>query len=244
MKRLRLLLLFVVLLALTPTTVLAATVGATTLADPSSASTWRKWGLENSTENVGRIWTDKTVSDGDIELTGAGGTMTIKKGNSDFLTALSPVRIPPGFAAATGHPTVMKFRVSRPITGFLSSRAPLPSTVLNGGCTCQGAVCTASIRNASPFVPQAPCARVRKARCISIMAPASAMDRATAPAPGGFLSASQGWDRIWTLRQGILATVRCSNAIIAEPCSKKVNPPRALRPALREPCAQDHAMKW
>lgn len=91
MKRLRLLLLFVVLLALAPTTTLAATVGATTLADPSSASTWRDWGLDNSTENVGRIWTDKTVSDGDIELTGAGGTMKIEKGNSDFLTALSAI---------------------------------------------------------------------------------------------------------------------------------------------------------
>lgn len=91
MKRLRLLLLFFVLLVLAPTTVLAATVGATTLADPSSASTWRNWGLENSTENVGRIWTDKTVSDGDIELTGAGGTMTIEKGKSDFLTSLSAI---------------------------------------------------------------------------------------------------------------------------------------------------------
>ena len=91
MKRLRPLLLFVVLLALAPTTTLAATVGATTLADPSSASTWRDWGLDNSTENVGRIWTDKTVSDGDVDLTGAGGTMTIKKGNSDFLTALSAI---------------------------------------------------------------------------------------------------------------------------------------------------------
>ena len=91
MKRLRLLLLFVALLVLAPTTALAATVGATTLADPSSASTWRDWGLDNSTENVGRIWTDKTVSDGDIELTGAGGTMRIQKGDSDFLTALSAI---------------------------------------------------------------------------------------------------------------------------------------------------------
>ena len=92
MKRLRLLLLFFVLLALAPTTVLAATVGATTLADPSSASTWRKWGLENSTENVGRIWTDKTVSAGDIVLTGAGGKKVIpKEKNSDFLTAFSAI---------------------------------------------------------------------------------------------------------------------------------------------------------
>lgn len=92
MKRLRLLLLFVVLLALAPTTTLAATVGATTLADPSSASTWRNWGLENSTENVGRIWTDKTVSDGDIVLTGAGGEKVIpKEKGSDFLTAFSAI---------------------------------------------------------------------------------------------------------------------------------------------------------
>ena len=87
MKRLRLLLLFAIFLTLAPVSAFAATV-----ADPSSASTWRNWGLENSTENVGRIWTDKTVSDGDIELTGAGGTMTIEKGNdSDFLTSLSAI---------------------------------------------------------------------------------------------------------------------------------------------------------
>ena len=92
MKRLRLLLLFVVLLALAPTTALAATVGATTLADPSSASTWRDWGLENSTQNVGRIWTDKTVSAGDIVLTGAGGDKIIpKEEGSDFLTAFSAI---------------------------------------------------------------------------------------------------------------------------------------------------------
>lgn len=92
MKRLRLLLLFVVLLALAPMTALAATVGATTLADPSSASTWRDWGLENSTQNVGRIWTDKTVSAGDIVLTGAGGDKIIpKEKDSDFLTAFSAI---------------------------------------------------------------------------------------------------------------------------------------------------------
>ena len=92
MKRLRLLLLFVVLLALAPTTALAATVGATTLADPSSATTWLNWGLENSTQNVGRIWTDKTVSAGDIVLTGAGGDKIIpKEKDSDFLTAFSAI---------------------------------------------------------------------------------------------------------------------------------------------------------
>lgn len=91
MKRLRLLLLFAIFLTLAPVSAFAAPAGAETVADPSSASTWRNWGLENSTKNVGRIWTDKTVSDGDIDLTGAGGTMTIEKGDSDFLTALSAI---------------------------------------------------------------------------------------------------------------------------------------------------------
>lgn len=91
MKRLRLLLLFAIFLTLAPVSAFAATAGTTTVADPSSASTWRNWGLENSTENVGRIWTDKTVSDGNIDLTGAGGTMTIEKGDSDFLTSLSAI---------------------------------------------------------------------------------------------------------------------------------------------------------
>lgn len=92
MKRLRLLLLFALFLALAPVSAFAATAGAERVADPSSASTWRDWGLENSTENVGRIWTDKTVSDGDIELTGADGPMTIEKDDdSDFLTSLSAI---------------------------------------------------------------------------------------------------------------------------------------------------------
>ena len=91
MKRLRLLLLFAIFLTLAPVSAFAVTAGATTVADPSSASTWRNWGLENSTENVGRIWTDKTVSDDNIDLTGAGGTMTIEKGDSDFLTSLSAI---------------------------------------------------------------------------------------------------------------------------------------------------------
>lgn len=91
MKRLRLLLLFALFLTLAPVSAFAATAGAERVADPSSASTWCNWGLENSTQNVGRIWTDKTVSNGDIDLTGAGGTMTIEKGDSDFLTSLSAI---------------------------------------------------------------------------------------------------------------------------------------------------------
>lgn len=61
-----------------------------TVADPNTASSWRNWGLDQSTQSVGRVWTDKTVSTEDINLTGAGGTMTITKSpEADFLTAFS-----------------------------------------------------------------------------------------------------------------------------------------------------------
>ena len=60
------------------------------MADPNTASTWRNWGLDYSTQSVGRIWTDKTVSTGGIVLTGAGGSITIEKSpEADFLTAFS-----------------------------------------------------------------------------------------------------------------------------------------------------------
>lgn len=60
------------------------------VADPNTASTWRDWGLDYSTQSVGRVWTDKTVSTEDIVLTGADGTMTIAKSpEADFLTAFS-----------------------------------------------------------------------------------------------------------------------------------------------------------
>ncbi len=72
-----------------PTLAAAATEGAQAAADPITTGTWKEWGLDDTTQNVGRIWTDKSVSAGNIDLTGAGGTTTIQKGDSDFLTAFS-----------------------------------------------------------------------------------------------------------------------------------------------------------
>lgn len=64
--------------------------GKGTVADPNTASSWRDWGLDYSTQSVGRIWTDKTVSTEGIVLTGADGEMTIEKSpEADFLTAFS-----------------------------------------------------------------------------------------------------------------------------------------------------------
>lgn len=60
------------------------------VADPNTASTWRNRGLDYSTQSVGRVWTDKTVSTEDITLTGADGPMKIAKSpGADFLTAFS-----------------------------------------------------------------------------------------------------------------------------------------------------------
>lgn len=62
-----------------------------TVADDSTLANWSgEVGIENTTENVGRIWTDKTVQDGDITLSGGdAGSVTINKGSSDFLVGLS-----------------------------------------------------------------------------------------------------------------------------------------------------------
>ena len=62
-----------------------------TVADDSTLANWSgEAGIENTTENVGRIWTDKTVQDGDITLSGGdAGSVTINKGSSDFLVGLS-----------------------------------------------------------------------------------------------------------------------------------------------------------
>lgn len=62
-----------------------------TVADDSTLGNWSgEVGIENTTENVGRIWTDKTVQDGDITLSGGdAGSVTINKGSSDFLVGLS-----------------------------------------------------------------------------------------------------------------------------------------------------------
>lgn len=61
------------------------------VADNSTLGNWSgEVGIENTTENVGRIWTDKTVQDGDVVLTGdVGQSVKIEKGSSDFLVGLS-----------------------------------------------------------------------------------------------------------------------------------------------------------
>ncbi|WP_302754578.1 Spy0128 family protein [Collinsella intestinalis] len=59
----------------------------TTVVDPSTITTWKGVAHED-TENIGRIWTDKTVSKTYVELP-SGNEPAVKIGNSDFLVGLS-----------------------------------------------------------------------------------------------------------------------------------------------------------
>ena len=61
-----------------------------TVVDASTLNGWESHltpGAAN-TQNIGRIWTDKTVADEDVKLSG-GANMTVEKGRSDFLVGLS-----------------------------------------------------------------------------------------------------------------------------------------------------------
>lgn len=59
----------------------------TTVVDPSTITTWEGV-AKGDTANIGRIWTDKTVSKTDVEPP-SGNEPAVKIGNSDFLVGLS-----------------------------------------------------------------------------------------------------------------------------------------------------------
>ena len=62
-----------------------------TTADPGTLNAWEdilQQEGQASTKNIGRIWTDKTVADSDVALSG-GYDGTVEKGEADFLVGLS-----------------------------------------------------------------------------------------------------------------------------------------------------------
>ena len=72
----------------------ADNITKSTVADSETINNWHAANaFDDSTKNVGRIWTDKSVSTGDVTLTGRQNesqSVTIKKGaDSDFLVGLS-----------------------------------------------------------------------------------------------------------------------------------------------------------
>ena len=76
------------------------------VADDLTVNKWHDANaLDDSTRNVGRIWTDKSVSTDDVTLTNKqGGTKTVKKNNgSDFLVGLSALS---STASITGQSAV------------------------------------------------------------------------------------------------------------------------------------------
>ena len=82
----------------------------TTVADASTLSDWENYlnnaGGKATTQHVGRIWTDKSVSTQDVTLTRSGVTTskTISKGDSDFLIGLSALSSTSNLATTTAKP--------------------------------------------------------------------------------------------------------------------------------------------
>lgn len=73
-----------------------------TIADASTMGDWSGV-VENTTQNIGRIWTDKMVSTNDIGISGA-MSATVSKGDSDFITALSVLSSTSNIASTSTTP--------------------------------------------------------------------------------------------------------------------------------------------
>lgn len=73
-----------------------------TIADASTMGDWSGV-VENTTQNIGRIWTDKTVSTNDIGISGA-MSATVSRGDSDFITALSVLSSTSNIASTSTTP--------------------------------------------------------------------------------------------------------------------------------------------
>lgn len=73
-----------------------------TIADASTMGDWSGV-VENTTQNIGRIWTDKTVSTNDIDISGA-MSATVSKDDSDFITSLSALSSTSNIASTSTTP--------------------------------------------------------------------------------------------------------------------------------------------
>lgn len=73
--------------------------------DPDTMTSWKSH-AEKSTQNIGRIWTDKTVTQSDVSLGHLDGqqTTTVGIGQSDFLVALSALSSASNTATTTNTP--------------------------------------------------------------------------------------------------------------------------------------------
>ncbi len=68
----------------------AAQAAGKTVVDPDTTNAWSDIAASSTnTQNIGRIWTDKSVFDDDYTFSGSTGGQTVSKGDSDFLVGLS-----------------------------------------------------------------------------------------------------------------------------------------------------------
>lgn len=68
----------------------AADLKGNTVVDPDTTNNWSNIAASSdSTENIGRIWTDKSVFNKDYEFSGALNGRSVVKGDADFLVSLS-----------------------------------------------------------------------------------------------------------------------------------------------------------
>ena len=72
-------------------------------ADDQTLNDWRD-NLSTTTENIGRIWTDKSVSMDDVALEGDSGIKIAKGENSDFLVSLSALSTASSLTSTTTTP--------------------------------------------------------------------------------------------------------------------------------------------
>ena len=102
------------LIGLMPVTAMAVGEGAgtgSTVADTSTLTSWKSvFGTNGalSTKDIGRIWTDKTVSTNDVTLTGdiaPDGVLIEKAENADFLVGLSALGSAAKITGETSIPT-------------------------------------------------------------------------------------------------------------------------------------------
>ena len=89
---------------------LFSSLGTTTVyaadADASTVASWQDY-ANNTTANIGRIWTDKSVSTSDVSLTNTAGNETIrvpKTADADFLVGLSALSTASSLQTTTSQP--------------------------------------------------------------------------------------------------------------------------------------------
>lgn len=99
-----------------------------TVVDPDTTNEWTDYiapGGTVSTQNVGRIWTDKSVTNQNYTFTGSDNLPSINKGDSDFIVALSAL------SSTSNLKTMVKTSVPLDIVLVLDTSGSMQGQKLN-----------------------------------------------------------------------------------------------------------------